>query len=1208
MLFTIARFEFGQRLRRISTYVYFLVFAGLSYLFALMSGGAIPGATVDFGTGGKVLVNSPYTLDVIITYIAFLGIVVTAAIAGQATYQDVDSRISDFFYTAPITKFQFLSGRFLGALLIEVAIFSSVGLGVWIGTRMPWNDPARLGPQNFTAYLQPYIVLVLPNLILTTAIFFGLATLGRKMLPVYSGSVILLIGYFVATQLSSSFTTANVWIALADPFGMNAVDRLTRYWTPFQRNTQIIPLAGILLLNRIVWLGIGAAVLGLTYAKFSMAFALSRSKLQKQISGEDEEVSSLPRAIPIVHPRFSMGASWRQFLSLTQIQFTETIKNVFFAVLVLAGGVFAAFTANGINNPLAAPTYPVTCIMTERAAGGFLVFVLAIITFYAGELVWRERDAGLNQTVDALPVQRWVLFSSKLGALMLIQVVIVLVTMVAGVSVQIAHGYYRFEWGLYFTELFAIRLTQYWVLCVLALFIHTIVNNKYLGHFVMVVYFVATIALPGAGLQDYLYRFGSSPAYTYSDMNGYGPFAAPLFWFHLYWGIAAVGLAIVTNLLWVRDTESSLRMRLRMAGERLSPATFAGLASCGVLFFAVGSYIFYNTHILNPYRTTWRIDEDRAQYEKRYLQYRSLPQPRITDVNESIDLDPTNRSVVLQGTMILENKTASSIDRIAVTIWPLDLAPVPRQHLEVRKLAFAGGQTTVIKDDALGFYVYQLPSALPPHGRIAMDFALKYWEPGFVNSNPNTDLAENGTFLNDRYAPFIGYAADLELTDDSTRHKHGLDKAKRLPTLDDIPARNDNQVSTAADWVNFEATVSTSPDQIAIMPGYLQKEWTENGRRYFHYKMDAPILSIESLNSARYAVRRDHWHDVNLEIYYQPGHEFDLDNMMDSMKASLDYNTANISPFQFHQERIIEFPRYGTFAESFPNTIPYSEAIGFIAYIDPNRPDAVDIPFYVTAHEVAHQWWAHQVMSANVEGGTSIVETLAQYSALMTMQHRFGPLAMRRFLRFELDNYLRGRAQERNEEVPLFRVDTNQGYIHYGKGAMVMYAMQDYIGEANVNKGLADFVQQFRFKGPPYPVSTDLMACLKKYTPPEYMYLYDDLWENITLYGNRARSASFRQRPDGKYDVTLVVEAKKTRSDGKGEEHSIPLHDWIDIGVLDSSGHYLYLQKHKIEQDRTELQLIVDKNPALAGIDPLNKLIDRNPEDNVIKAEKTAGQ
>jgi ABC-2 type transport system permease protein len=1243
MVLNILSFEFRQRLGRLSTYVYFLVFAGLGCLFAAVAGGAISEASVDFGTGGKVLVNSPFALNNIISFVTFIGIIVTAAIAGQATYQDVHNNSTSFFYTAPITKFDYLAGRYLGALAIQLVIFAGVGLGAWIATHLPTIDPTRVGPQNIAAYFQPYFILVIPNLIFITAIFFGLGALGRKMLPVYAASAILLIGYFVATQLSTDLTVS-VPAALADPLGANAIQRITQYWTAFERNTRLIPLAGILLLNRLLWFGLGAAILAITYAKFKFSYLEQRQKKRKPVVTEDDVIAAAPPnlgsaavptlqgALPIAHPVFSAGASLRQLVSLTQIQFTETVKNVFFGVLLLAGGLFAIFSASGINNPLATPTYPVTAKMLEDGGGGFFIFALAIIIFYAGELAWRERDAQLNQIVDALPMQRWVLFASKLAALMLIQFLLVMVIWAAGLIVQIAHGYHQFELGVYFKELFGIRLIQFWILCAFALLVQTIVNHKYLGHFVVVLYFVSTIALPALGFQHYLYRFGQAPPFTYSDFNGFSPFVQPLFWFQFYWGIAALGLAIVSSLLWVRGTEGNWRVRLQLAAARLTRPAVAGLTACLLLFVGVGTYIFYNTDVLNPYRTTFRVDDARAQYEKKYRQYKDLPQPKITDVNTQVDLYPEKRSAVIKGTMMVENKTSTDIDRVALTVWPMDLIPVPMPHIQVRELALsdnqtpviqdaalglnpqglaksapprlADGQTPIIQDPELGFYLYLLPKRLPPHGRIRLEFVLEYDNYGFENSNPNTDLSPNGTYIGERYSPFIGYAPDIELTDDSTRYKHGLQNTKRMPTLDDVAARNENMANTDADWINFEGTVSTTPDQIAILPGYLQKEWVQDGRRYFHYQMDAPILDLYSLNSGRYSVRRDKWRDVNLEIYYHPGHEFDLDRMMDGMKSSLEYCSTNFSPFQFRQERIIEFPRYQTFAASYANTIPFSEAIGFITYVDPKKADAIDLPFYVTAHEVAHQWWAHQVISANVEGATSIVETLAQYSALMVMKHRYGPQSIRKFLRYEVDGYLRGRAQERNEEEPLFKVDVNQGYIHYNKGALVMYAIQDYIGEDKVSQALADFTKTYAFKGPPYPVSLDLIANLKKYTPPEYQYLYDDLWENITLYDNRTISANYVQQPDGKFQVNLVVGAKKLRADGKGQEQPISIHDWIDIGVLGSDGKYLYLQKQMIDKEQAQFTIAVDKLPAQAGIDPLDKLIDRNPDDNVIKVKK----
>ena len=645
MVARIAAFEFSQRLRRISTYVYFVVFLGLSLLFVLMSGGAISDASVDFGTGGRVLVNSPFALNIIITFVTFFGVVVSAALAGQATYQDIDSNTTAFFYTAPITKFDYLAGRFLGCLFVQFLIFASVGLGAWAGTHMPWIDATRIGPQNFLAYFQPYFTLVIPNLILTSAIFFALAALGRKMLPVYAGSILLLIGYFVASQLSNDLTTTTL-ASLVDPFGGNAVTHITQYWTPFQRNTQLVPFSGVLVWNRLLWLGIGAAVLGFTYARFSFTYAPGKAKRQAQ--PEPATAITPSQALPQTHPTFFVADSFRELLLLTRLQFSETVKSVFFAVLVLAGALSAIFSDVGLNNPFSTPVYPVTWRMLEQGGGGFSLFS-AIITFYSGELVWRERDAGLAQIMDALPVRRWVLFGSKLFALMLVQVLLVLMVMVSGLIVQFSHGYHHFEFGLYLSTLFGPRLVGFWILCVIAFLVHTIVNNKYLGHFVMVLYFIASIALPQMNFQDYLYRLGTVTANNVLRHER----------------LRAIRRAylLVPSLLGDRcgaagdRDQSSLGARNgnRLAqapaiGARaLSEPAAVGIAVCALLFIAVGGYIYYNTHILNGYATTFKIQEAQAQYEIKYKQYQNLPQPRITDIQVDVDLYPSQRLAVIRG-------------------------------------------------------------------------------------------------------------------------------------------------------------------------------------------------------------------------------------------------------------------------------------------------------------------------------------------------------------------------------------------------------------------------------------------------------------------------------------------------------------------------------------------------------------------------------
>jgi aminopeptidase N len=424
-----------------------------------------------------------------------------------------------------------------------------------------------------------------------------------------------------------------------------------------------------------------------------------------------------------------------------------------------------------------------------------------------------------------------------------------------------------------------------------------------------------------------------------------------------------------------------------------------------------------------------------------------------------------------------------------------------------------------------------------------MNFDVEIVNRGFVNSGSNNRVVYNGTFIDSgEFFPHLGYIEGFELEDATKRKKYGLTAVQRFPKINDPKGRQRTYISGESDWVTFRTTVSTSPDQIAIAPGYLKREWTENGRRYFRYEMDSPILGFWSYLSARYEVKKDRWNDVAIEIYYDQQHPYNVDKMILGVKKSLQYFTENFGPYQHSQVRIVEFPRYARFAQSFPNTIPFSESIGFIANL--KDPDDIDYVFYVTAHEVAHQWWAHQVIGANVQGATLLSETMSQYSALMVMEKEYGREKMQRFLKYELDRYLAGRGGELVEEMPLYLVE-NQPYIHYRKGSLIMYALRDYVGEDKLNRAIAEYVKAVKFQMPPYTTTVDFLSYIKPIAPPNVVR---DLFESITLYENRATAASVTKR-GSQWVVKMTVEAKKFRSDGGGRETAVPLDDWIDVGV-----------------------------------------------------------
>ena len=402
--------------------------------------------------------------------------------------------------------------------------------------------------------------------------------------------------------------------------------------------------------------------------------------------------------------------------------------------------------------------------------------------------------------------------------------------------------------------------------------------------------------------------------------------------------------------------------------------------------------------------------------------------------------------------------------------------------------------------------------------------------------------------------------------------------------------------------------MSTSEEQTAIAPGYLQRKWNEGGRSYYHYKMDVPMVNFYSMVSAEYEVMRDIWtgpdgQEVNLEIYYHQGHEYNLDRMMKGMKNSFDYFSKNFGPYQYRQMRIMEFPRYSRFAQSFANTVPYSEGIGFI--LDVEEED-IDVAYYVTAHELAHQWWGHQLRWANTRGGAMLSETFSQYSALMVMKHEYPEEQIRKFLKEELDRYLRGRALEQKKEMPLELVES-QNYIHYQKGSLVMFALQDYIGEDSVNIALRRLLNQWNDRIDRYPTTIAFNDQIRAVTPDSLQFLITDMFETITMFENKAEKVSYAPAGD-QFEGVLELTSKKLRADSLGNETDIPINDWIDVGMYtDNSGgedSLIYLKKHHITSKALQIKLTVSTEPTKAGIDPLIKLIDRHPDDNVKPVEE----
>lgn len=1194
MWYQIFKFELEYRKKRPATYIYFAILLVMA-AFTMASDVIQIG-----GASGLVKENSPSTVANMMVILTAAMAMITSAIMGVSILRDFENNTESMMFTTPITKADYLLGRFLGSYLVVVVVFLGVPVGFMIGEVIQlFRDPEKLLPFNAWTYFHPFLFFVIPNLFFTGILFFFTGALSRKMLIVYVQWMVLFVFYEIALTLTQEVDNKDL-AAILDPFALTTIGNTTQYWTVAEQNSMTIPIDGVVLTNRLVWVVAGLIFAVIGY--FAFSFNVVRNSWFKKKNKDPEEAANTAIKIPLARQDLGLASQLLQIWTQAKFYFKSVITGIPFQAIALFGFVILIINSFYMGQVFGTYTYPTTYLMLELISGGFSLFFLIIVVFYSGELIWRERDVRINLIQDSLPSPDFSSMVSKFLGLLMVYVSLLLILIGFGVVTQAFKGFYDFRLDLYFTALFTERLSWLVLFTLLAFFIQVMVNNKFLGHALMIMFFISLGVMNLMGLEHNLIRFASARLGTYSEMNGFGHYVTGFSWFDLYWLAFAIFLFAISVMFAVRGAEAAMKWRWKVGLLRLQrPLVTFGITAF-LVFGLSGCYIYYNTNVLNTYTNSDEVEAYQADYERTYKQFEHTPQPKVTDMSFRVELYPRQRDYSVEGYYVLYNMEDHAIDSIHIQL-------ESRNDFRHEYVKLSKASTVVLNDDKFKYFIYELSDPLQPGDSMKLSFKQEYISDGFKESGSNNNIVFNGTFINNGSFPQIGYNAGTELASDSDRKDNDLEPKDRLPPRSDARGLSRNFISDDSHGVNFEIVIGTEKDQTAVAPGYLQREWAENDRKYFHYKMDKPMLPFFNVVSARYEVMRDQTtinvdsattKDINLEIYYHEGHEYNLESMMKGLKKSFAYFSENFTPYQYRQMRILEFPRYSSFAQSFANTVPFSEAIGFMLKIEDE--DDVDVAYYVTAHEIAHQWWAHQVIAADVQGSQVLSETLSQYSALMVMKQEYPREHMQEFLKEELDRYLSGRNREQKKELPLVLAE-NQQYIHYGKGANIMYALQDYIGEDSVNAALKRLATDWQgLQNGRYPTTRDLMGYLRPVTPDSLQSMLTDMFEKIVLYENKTDDASYHKISDDEYLVALDLDVKKFEADSVGNTVEVAFNDWIDIGIYteDEEGEekLIYLKKHLISDQDTQLEIKVSEKPVKAGIDPLNILIDRNPSDN----------
>ncbi|GLR16829.1 M1 family aminopeptidase [Portibacter lacus] len=1079
MWYEIFKFEIKYRFRRPETYLFFV------FLMAFSIFG------VDFifqgVETGLMKMNAPIVLGKTMGAITGIFMILASMIMGMPMIRDDQYQITPLIYTCPIKKKDLLLGRFLGSFLILLLIFSGIPLGMMIGEFLPWHLESEMLPFQFSTYLYTFSSIVLPTLFFGAAVFFVTGTLSRNLLVVYTQGIFIFVVFLLTKSITNEYAQA-----ILDPFSLTTITNLTKEWEIAQRNVSLLPFSGVLLVNKLFWVFVGVFVMIFGYFRFSVTTFTNAKKTSSKRSRKVNVAKQSTRNLDVILPQVTVddgwNAKWKQFISMSIFYGKSLMKETSFWAIVICGAIIILINSISLGTVYGVDSYPTTYFIVEELQELSMYFFIIILLFYSGELFWKEKSVRMHFLRDANPISSLIILCSKMAGLVGVYIVLILSLMFSGILFQITKGYYHFDLPVYFGGFFIEILPLLLIYTFVAFFIQSLVNNKFLGIILTLFFIIVMVVLEVMGYDHILFNFGGGGLKSYSEMNGYGHFMTTYLWTKAYWISFGMLLLIGASLIAGRGADIGWINRFKQVGSVFSKKAKTLTIIIFLIFVSIGSFNFYQANILNEHWTSKQENDYRASYEKELKQFEYLPQPKISDAKMYMDLFPEERAYVLKGSYMMINEEDEPIKEIHVQ-------KMLESGVALDSIHFSAETLIDSQYHKYAYYIFSLETPLEPGDSIVMKFDQSYTSQGFNITSSAGSVLNNGTFIRNNEFPTLGYQDKIELKDETDRKTYGLAPKESKAEIDDHQELQRSRSGSDSKGMTLDFTIGTSAYQTAITSGELVKQWKEGARNYFQYRSKQPIIDFYAVSSGNYELLQDSWSSsdgettspVLLEIYHHPRHDYNLDRMMAGMKASLDYYSVHFAPYQYQQLRIVEFPRYESFAQSFPNTIPFSESIGFMLDIDDEED--VDMTFFVTAHEVAHQWWGMQLESANVKGRNFILETLSQYAALMVFRKQYAQEKVDQLLELQRELYDKKRKQASEAEVPLNLVG-NEEYIYYNKGILAMFELQEMIGEDRVNCALKAFIHDWnsesgevKWEKMRYATSADLIDYILDETP-----------------------------------------------------------------------------------------------------------------------------
>ena len=775
--------------------------------------------TFDYYVNEDLLMNAPAIFYKNLAGGGILMIIIIAIITGTVLYKDIEHKTSQWIYTLPMKEKQFFLGRFLSAYFINVLVAFSYVIGMLLVPYAGIGESHRFGPAPILQLIQGFVLILMPNLLLLTSLIFFLIISFKRMAAGYLGVFVTTV-FFLVMQTVSETSGATPFIQMADPFGFVATDTLVSSLSSLEKNTGFLPIEGIWVFNRLLWLFVSFLLIVLAYRQFSFKYFIETKDRKKfhQEQNADIPISVSAESLDF-QPQFSALLYIKKLWTLAMLEFNNVTRPTSFKI-ILGIILLMATLQNLLWNAsyYIGNTVPLTSGMTLFRLS-FGVFIMILIMVWSGELFFKDKTVKIWQITDALPVPVWVTQLSKFIAMSGVAFVLAASFMIIGVLVQILKGGLgQIDWSLYAYDLLGFNWgwLTYVLQIALVFFFAGLTGNRFFTHIISVgIFFMIIMAFELGLAEQVIYAYAAVPGLEdYSEMSGYGIWVISAPWYFLMWTLLAITMVLLGVLFWGRGMGQQWSQKLLFTGKQLNWAGKAAALLFFISFVAVRYHINQQVAGEGNFVLSAVEEADAADYERNYAFLKETEQPKYRKLDLLFDFHPEIRKADYQAEFQLIYSDSLGVKELYLN-FPAFVA--------IEELKIQNGKSLVKRrhDERHDLYIYDIPkSAINDTLNLVLKASKQYQ--GFTQSgdNPQADLTFKGSFGNIRdFLPVIGYCDDKELVENRKREDHGLPKLNsRMSAVNDSQALQQLSQTPDALKVSGSVQVSTIANQTPLAP------------------------------------------------------------------------------------------------------------------------------------------------------------------------------------------------------------------------------------------------------------------------------------------------------------------------------------------------------------------------------------------------------